>query len=81
MKNKTEKSLSHRLSNRWQILNIYDNLTSLQSLTGPVQGRIYYTGKTLFWPCTGPVRDCSDVFEQPNLQKRQSAMNANSQRK
>jgi hypothetical protein len=19
----------------------------------------YYTGKTLFWPCTGPVRDCS----------------------
>ena len=21
--------------------------------------RIYYTGKTLFWPCTGPVRDCS----------------------
>ena len=18
-----------------------------------------YTGKTLFWPCTGPVRDCS----------------------
>ena len=18
----------------------------------------YYTGKTLFWPCTGPVRDC-----------------------
>ena len=27
MNNKTEKSLSHRLSNRWQILNIYDNLT------------------------------------------------------
>ena len=23
-----------------------------------------YTGKTLFWPCTGPVRDCSvDYFE------------------
>jgi len=21
----------------------------------------YYTGKTLFWPCTGPVRDCSAV--------------------
>ena len=21
--------------------------------------RIYYTGKTLFWPCTGPVWDCS----------------------
>ena len=21
----------------------------------------YYTGKTLFWPCTGPVRDCSVV--------------------
>ena len=21
--------------------------------------RIYYTGKTLFWPCTGPLRDCS----------------------
>ena len=21
--------------------------------------RIYYTGKTLFWPCTDPVRDCS----------------------
>ena len=21
--------------------------------------RIYYTGKTLFWPCNGPVRDCS----------------------
>ena len=21
----------------------------------------YYTGKTLFWPCTGPVRDCSEV--------------------
>ncbi len=21
--------------------------------------RIYYTGKSLFWPCTGPVRDCS----------------------
>ena len=19
----------------------------------------YYTGKSLFWPCTGPVRDCS----------------------
>ena len=23
----------------------------------------YYTGKTLFWPCTGPVRDCS-VFKK-----------------
>ena len=23
--------------------------------------RIYYTGKTLFWPCTGPVWDCSVV--------------------
>jgi hypothetical protein len=22
----------------------------------------YYRGKTLFWPCTGPVRDCS-VFK------------------
>ena len=21
-----------------------------------------YTGKTLFWPCTGPVRDCSVFF-------------------
>ena len=21
----------------------------------------YYTVKTLFWPCTGPVRDCSAV--------------------
>ena len=21
--------------------------------------RIYYTGKTQFWPCSGPVRDCS----------------------
>ena len=21
--------------------------------------RIDYTGKTLFWPCTGPVGDCS----------------------
>ena len=21
--------------------------------------RIYYTGKPLFWPCTGPVQDCS----------------------
>ena len=20
----------------------------------------YYTGKTLFWPCSGPVRDCSE---------------------
>ena len=25
----------------------------------PVWGK--YTGKTLFWPCTGPVQDCSDV--------------------
>ena len=23
----------------------------------------YYTGKTLFWPCTGPVRDCSVLLE------------------
>ena len=23
--------------------------------------RIYYTGKTLFRPCTGPVRDCSGL--------------------
>ena len=22
----------------------------------------YYTGKTLFWPCTGPVRDCSVIM-------------------
>jgi hypothetical protein len=21
-----------------------------------------YTGKTLYWPCTGPVRDCSVVY-------------------
>jgi hypothetical protein len=21
-----------------------------------------YTGKTLFWPCTGPVQDCSVTF-------------------
>ena len=27
--------------------------------------RIYYTGKTLFWPCTGPVRDCSAWTFQP----------------
>ena len=38
----------------------------------------YYTGKTLFWPCTGPVRDCSvvcDVFsfvfwKNPRLEKK-----------
>ena len=28
--------------------------------------RIYYTGKTLFLPCTGPVRDCS-VLTQKSL--------------
>ena len=30
-----------------------------------------YTGKTLFWPCTGPVQDCSvsnfEFFFQPTL--------------
>ena len=26
--------------------------------------RIYYTGKTLFWPCTGPVRDCSVCYRE-----------------
>ena len=25
--------------------------------------RICYTGKTLLWPCTGPVRDCSVVWK------------------
>jgi hypothetical protein len=25
--------------------------------------RIYYTGKTLFWPCTGPLRDCSELSQ------------------
>ena len=25
--------------------------------------RKYYTGKTLFWPCTGPVMDCSDTVD------------------
>ena len=24
-----------------------------------------YTGKTLFWPCTGPVRDCSGIKTRP----------------
>ena len=27
----------------------------------------YYTGKTLFWPCTGPVRDCSALSENGTL--------------
>ena len=26
-----------------------------------------YTGKTLFWPCTGPVRDCSVAIFQKVL--------------
>ena len=48
----------------WKKLVFGVKIATLQSLTGPVQGRIYYTGKTLFWPCTGPVRDCSvDLYD------------------
>ena len=37
--------------------------------TGFFPVRIYYTGKTLFWPCTGPVRDCSVYFKPSRKNK------------
>ena len=26
-----------------------------------------YTGKSLFWPCTGPVRDCSETHKMKKI--------------
>ena len=30
----------------------------------------YYTRKTLFWPCTGPLRDCSVTMTEKQKQKQ-----------
>jgi hypothetical protein len=34
----------------------------------------YYTGKTLFWPCTGPVRDCSVVLSIRTVERSENSV-------
>ena len=33
-----------------------------------------YTGKSLFWPCTDPVRDCSEVMQSDYCKLRNRSM-------
>ena len=47
--------------------NSLKDMAALQSLTGPVQGRIYYTGKTLFSLQGTPVLIAGTLYSSQGI--------------
>ena len=61
-------SNSHRefpVSNEYMVPAMRTGVPCNENRLFPV--RIYYTGKTLFWPCTGPVLDYSECTNRGYL--------------